>query len=71
MAIDLHTPLGHGANAGPEQSMRAAGPPTAPGTRQRVPSTDILRGSAEVEIDHRGTLYRLRVTSLGKLILTK
>jgi len=36
-----------------------------------VPSHDILRGSAEVEIDHRGTLYRLRVTSLGKLILTK
>ena len=72
MAIDLHTTLEpHGSNAGPEPSMHAAGHPAAPGTRPRVPSNDILRGSAEVEIDHRGTLYRLRVTSLGKLILTK
>lgn len=43
--------------------------PIAP--RPRVASTDILHGNAEVEIEHRGTLYRLRVTSLGKLILTK
>jgi len=61
-----------GAPAGPaEPSMRIAASPAAPGARARVPSNDILRGSAEVEIDHRGTLYRLRVTSLGKLILTK
>jgi hemin uptake protein HemP len=39
--------------------------------RPRIPSTDILRDGNEVEIDHRGTLYRLRITSLGKLILTK
>ena len=71
MAVDLDTPLGRGADAGPEPSLRAAGTSAAPGTRPRVPSSDILRGSAEVEIDHRGTLYRLRVTSLGKLILTK
>jgi len=50
--------------------MRSAAPP-AVSARTRVASTDILRGHAEVEIDHRGTLYRLRVTSLGKLILTK
>lgn len=25
----------------------------------------------EVEIEHRGAIYRLRITSLGKLILTK
>ena len=29
------------------------------------------RGAAEVQIDHRGALYRLKQTSLGKLILTK
>lgn len=60
-----------GAACGPEESVRDAASPVAPATRPRVPSHDILRGSAEVEIDHRGTLYRLRVTSLGKLILTK
>ena len=59
------------AAAGPDESMRTAASPAVSGPRPRVPSTDILRGSAEVEIDHRGTLYRLRVTSLGKLILTK
>lgn len=26
---------------------------------------------SEVEIEHRGSIYRLRITSLGKLILTK
>jgi len=35
-------------------------------------STDWLFQSAkEVEIEHRGDLYRLRQTALGKLILTK
>jgi len=51
--------------------MRSAAPTAATEPRPRVASTDILHGSSEVEIDHRGTLYRLRVTSLGKLILTK
>lgn len=54
-----------------DPSMRSVALPTEIVPRPRVPSTDILRGNAEVEIDHRGTLYRLRVTSLGKLILTK
>jgi hemin uptake protein HemP len=58
------------AAPGPDESMRPAASP-AGSARPRVASTDILRGNAEVEIDHRGTLYRLRVTSLGKLILTK
>lgn len=72
MAADLHPPTGpRGATAGPEPSLRTVASPAAPGARARLPSNDILRGSAEVEIDHRGTLYRLRVTSLGKLILTK
>ena len=72
MASNLHSPTGpHFSPPGSEESMPSAALPAAPVTRARVPSNDILRGSAEVEIDHRGTLYRLRVTSLGKLILTK
>lgn len=39
--------------------------------RPRINSGQILKGCNEVEIDHGGALYRLRVTSLGKLILTK
>ena len=35
-------------------------------------STQLLFQSAkEIEIEHRGDLYRLRQTALGKLILTK
>jgi hemin uptake protein HemP len=34
-------------------------------------SEALFDGAAEVLIDHRGVVYRLRQTSLGKLILTK
>jgi hemin uptake protein HemP len=38
---------------------------------QPVKSEALFRGAAELQIEHRGSLYRLRQTSLGKLILTK
>jgi hemin uptake protein HemP len=69
MALHSHTPAAPHASA-PDEAPRPDPHPMTP-PRPRVASTDILRGSPEVEIDHRGTLYRLRVTSLGKLILTK
>ncbi len=34
-------------------------------------SEALFDGAHEVQIEHRGALYRLRLTSLGKLILTK
>jgi len=37
----------------------------------RVHSTDLLRGSRELLIQHNGDTYRLRLTSNDKLILTK
>lgn len=37
----------------------------------RFSSHAIFAGGYEVEIEHNGVLYRLRQTSLGKLILTK
>lgn len=37
----------------------------------RVSSKQLFGRAEEVEIDHNGTPYRLRQTSLGKLILTK
>jgi hemin uptake protein HemP len=51
-------------------------PPLAPsvpvdGAIPRISSEQLLAGSLEVLIEHRGALYRLRQTSLGKLILTK
>lgn len=37
----------------------------------RIPLADLLRGHREAIIDHDGNEYRLRLTSAGKLILTK
>jgi hemin uptake protein HemP len=38
---------------------------------RRVESAALLAGAREIEIEHRGELYRLRCTNKGKLILTK
>ena len=38
---------------------------------RRVDSRELLGTAAEIEIAHRSQIYRLRRTSLGKLILTK
>ncbi len=40
-------------------------------TRTVLDSALLLQGQQEVTIDHLGQQYRLRVTALGKLILTK
>jgi hemin uptake protein HemP len=34
-------------------------------------SDEILRGRKEVLIEHEGEMYRLRLTSAGRLYLTK
>jgi len=46
-------------------------PPQRPRPRKRVSSQELLANEREIEIEHVGQLYRLRLTSLGKLILTK
>ena len=53
----------------------STGDPTAPTRGPPTPlvisSEQLFGGASEVQIDHRGALYRLKKTSLGKLILTK
>lgn len=39
--------------------------------REHWSSDQILAGRTEVSISHGNSIYRLRLTSLGKLILTK
>lgn len=36
-----------------------------------VSSDEILGGGSEIQIEHKGMIYRLRVTRQDKLILTK
>ena len=38
---------------------------------KRLSSNSLLAGMNEIEIEHGASIYRLRITSLGKLILTK
>ena len=45
--------------------------PSAVPARKRLTSQSLLGNEREIEIEHSGQLYRLRLTSLGKLILTK
>ncbi|WP_457421542.1 hemin uptake protein HemP [Roseateles sp. P5_E7] len=45
--------------------------PPAPTPVRRVDSATLLGPQGEVFIVHQQQVYRLRVTSLGKLILTK
>ena len=50
--------------------------PSASRTRSSLPqrrltSEALMAGAREVILEHRGEQYRLRVTSNGKLILTK
>jgi hemin uptake protein HemP len=36
-----------------------------------IQSDDLFKGAREIVIKHRSEVYRLRVTNMGKLILTK
>ncbi len=39
--------------------------------RSAIPLAELTKGANEVLIQHAGEIYKLRVTKLGKLILTK
>ena len=44
---------------------------TAAASDRPIASESLFAGCREVQILHRGSLYRLKQTALGKLILTK
>lgn len=45
--------------------------PAPVAAQRRFDSADLFGDAVEVEIEHQSQVYRLRRTSLGKLILTK
>lgn len=57
------SPGDRGANPGNDES--------AAGARRRVTSAQLLAGRNELRIEHNGEIYTLRITSKGRLILTK
>ena len=46
-------------------------PPAPSSASERTEREALFGGASEVHISHRGSLYRLKQTALGKLILTK
>jgi hemin uptake protein HemP len=56
------------ARHGSEPQQRSAG---RADPRPPISSRELLGGGQELQILHAGSIYRLRVTSNGKLILTK
>jgi hemin uptake protein HemP len=59
------------AATGPAAGGTQAEPALPPTGRRRISSADLLGRATEIEITHGSQCYRLRLTSLGKLILTK
>jgi len=47
------------------------GPVNPPPSRPRIDSRQLFAAQNEIVIEHQGEEYRLRITSNGKLILTK
>ena len=50
---------------------QAAGDRSVALTGNRLESRDLFVGTKEITIGHEGEVYRLRLTALNKLILTK
>ncbi len=55
----------------PAEAQRVATNDAATSAPSPLPSAVLLRGQKSVAIEHLGQIYRLQVTKLGKLILTK
>jgi hemin uptake protein HemP len=77
-----HAPIAPLRNAQPSTSRAqpdTARPPTdmskadlhRSATTLQITSQQLFAGAVEVHIEHHGATYRLKHTSLGKLILTK
>lgn len=47
-----------------------ASPVRQPAPVKRLTTTGLMQDQREVEIEHAGRIYRLRITQLNKLILT-
>jgi hemin uptake protein HemP len=54
----------------PKSTGEAPGKASVSTAVPRLSSRELMRQNREVEIDHEGRIYRLRITQLNKLILT-
>ena len=66
--MDITRPGENPRNSGIAAPLSAG---SAPHNRRRIASQTLFDGQVEIDIQHFEQVYRLRQTSLGKLILTK
>jgi len=72
LLLDTPAPSGSTDAAGAASRLHGDAVTPSPGPRVRlITSAQLLAGFPEVQIVHGDAIYRLRQTSLGKLILTK
>jgi hemin uptake protein HemP len=64
-------PLAASASLTNDASLAALAAAARTSPRKRISSQALLGSEREIEIEHGAQLYRLRLTALGKLILTK
>lgn len=53
-----------------DDSLRGSPAAHAASQTPRIKSEDLFQQQREIEIDHQGRIYRLRLTQMNKLILT-
>lgn len=58
------------ASKSPVERNLASSKPAANTPLVRIKSADLFQKAREIEIDHEGRIYRMRLTNLNKLILT-
>jgi hemin uptake protein HemP len=71
MLTSLDLPLSNAAGVLPVLAPLAEVPVRREIVRRQLSSEQLFAGLTEIEIQHGDAVYRLRRTSLGKLILTK
>ena len=70
--MNSYTPFNHPSFRRPLADERREIPQRLPVREARVVTSESLfRGSHEIGIDHEGSMYRLKITRQGKLILNK
>ncbi|CAN5195197.1 hypothetical protein BH11PSE11_BH11PSE11_25600 [soil metagenome] len=62
-------PQNPGASDAPGLSV-SANPNPVSSSAKRLQSRDLFEQAREIEIEHEGRIYKLRMTQLNKLILT-
>lgn len=68
---DLLPPHRRADRTAQRPTLPSAEPAAARASVPRLNSGQLFGPAQEVHIEHGGAVYRLRITSLGKLILTK